>query len=342
MAVQYLKVGLVILTYFTISISMIFANKYLVGTGDSEKDFSIFVAWVQCCVTVAFLSALRFASSTFRPSSHKEWKLTTAEHFAAMKQVMPMTVTYVSMLTFNNLCLKHVGVAFFQVARSMTLIFTVVFSILILHHRISYRVILCCIIVAGGFVLGIDQEHIKGTLSIRGVLYGVTTSLFVSLNGIYIKKSLDVVERDSTRLTYYNNINAIVLFIPFLAATGQVAQFFSTEQSRDMYFWLFLIGTGMLSTSMAWISAKQIDLTSPITHHIIANAKAVIQTLLAVVFNSEHKAILWWFSIFLVVTGATFYAIVRIQEDKKSAAKVQDIEKNVQNSTDIKPKVSIA
>ena len=254
-----------------------------------------------------------------------------------MRRILPLTCTYVGMLTFNNLCLKHVGVAFFQVARSMTLIFTVVFSITILHQKISLRVLGCCLLVAGGFVLGIDQENLKGTLSVVGVIYGVVTSLFVSLNGIFIKKSLDIVGRDSVRLTYYNNVNAIVLFVPFLLATGQVSAFFSTERSSDAWFWLFLCFTGVMSFSMAWISAVQIDLLSPVTHHIIANSKAVIQTLIAVVYAHEQKAALWWFSIFMVVGGATCYALVRLREDDKrrtrqtslsSASNPADVEKN--------------
>lgn len=56
MAVQYAKVVGVVLTYLVISVSMIFANKYLVGTSESEKDLSIFVAWFQCCVTVCFVT----------------------------------------------------------------------------------------------------------------------------------------------------------------------------------------------------------------------------------------------------------------------------------------------
>ena len=264
-----------------------------------------------------------------------------------MRRIFPLTCTYVGMLTFNNLCLKHVGVAFFQVARSMTLIFTVVFSITILHQKISLRVLLCCALVAGGFVLGIDQENLKGTLSLVGVFYGVVTSLFVSLNGIFIKKSLDIVSRDSVRLTYYNNINAILLFVPFLFATGQTTDFFSTDHSTDGYFWLFLCFTGIMSFSMAWISAVQIDLLSPVTHHIIANSKAVIQTLIAVISAHEQKAALWWFSIFMVVGGATSYALVRLREDEKKRKQAPssgktDIEANGQVISDPKTKVAIS
>ncbi len=162
----------------------------------------------------------------------------------------------------------------------MTLIFTVIFSITILHQKISVRVLLCCLCVAAGFVLGVDQEHLKGTLSIRGVGYGIVTSLFVALNGIYIKKSVDIVNKDKVKLTFYNNINAILMFLPFVLLLGQAGNFFATDKSKDTWFWLFLVFTGLMGFGMAWISAVQIDLLSPVSHHIIANSKAVIQTLI--------------------------------------------------------------
>ncbi len=58
---QIARVVSVVMTYLVISVSMIFANKYLVGSGQSDdQDFSLFVAWVQCCVAVGFLR-LRFS-----------------------------------------------------------------------------------------------------------------------------------------------------------------------------------------------------------------------------------------------------------------------------------------
>ena len=226
-----------------------------------------------------------------------------------------MSLCFVSMLSFNNLCLKYVGVAFYQVARSTTLIFTVIFSITILKKTVSMRVVACCIIVACGFILGIDQEKFMGTLSVRGVVYGVISSLFVSLTGIFTKKALDVVEGDSVKLTLCSQLNAVVLFCPIVIATGQLSTVISSSTFHEVYFWTFLISTGALSFLIAWISAVQIDLTSPVTHHISGNTKAVLQTVIAVIYFHEHKAWLWWVSILLVVGGAFAYAITRIKED---------------------------
>ena len=66
------------------------------------------------------------------------------------------------MITFNNLCLKHVGVSFYYVGRSLTTVFNVAFTYLILGQKTSMRAILCCFIILLGFWLGVDQESNSG------------------------------------------------------------------------------------------------------------------------------------------------------------------------------------
>lgn len=41
-------------------------------------------------------------------------------------QVLPLSVVFVGMITFNNLCLKYLGVSFYNVGRSLTTVFNVV------------------------------------------------------------------------------------------------------------------------------------------------------------------------------------------------------------------------
>ena len=329
MAIAVFKIATVVLGYWTISISMIFANKFLVGDRNSEKDVFIFVAWIQCIVTVVFVICMKlFAQLLGR--GHTEWSSLFNWRNMCNRQLMMLTFTYVSMLSFNNLCLKHVGVAFFQVARSMTLIFTVIFSILLLKKTVSVPIMGCCAIVAGGFVLGVDQEKVAGTLSLRGVGYGVTTSLFVSLSGIFTKKALDVVDKDSVKLTLYNNFNAAILFLPLVVGTGQLQEVIMSDKRTDPFFWGFLLASGILSFAIAWVSTLQIDLTSPVTHHISANSKAVVQTLLAVLYFNQYKTLLWWMSILMVVSGAVSYDLVRIRDEQTArATEVKDVEQGL-------------
>jgi len=63
----------------------------------------------------------------------------------------------------------------------------------------------------------------------------------------------------------------------------------------------------------------QINVTSPVSHHISSNSKAVAQTIIAVVYYHESKSLLWWFSVFMVVVGALSYAIVRMKEENANS-----------------------
>jgi hypothetical protein len=45
---------------------------------------------------------------------------------AILFQVLPLSIVFVGMISFNNLCLNYVGVAFYYVGRSLTTVFNVV------------------------------------------------------------------------------------------------------------------------------------------------------------------------------------------------------------------------
>lgn len=61
---------------------------------------------------------------------------------------------FVGMITFNNLCLKYVEVSFYQVARSLTIGFNVLFTWLLLGEQTTAQVVGCLAIVVMGFYLG--------------------------------------------------------------------------------------------------------------------------------------------------------------------------------------------
>lgn len=324
MAVEVARVAVVVLSYWTISISMVFANKYLVGE-KSSVDISLFVSWVQCIATVFLLLAFTVGRAFYT----KDWESPRISYSSfTAKPVLQMAFCFVLMLSFNNMCLKLVGVSFYQVARSTTIIFVVIFSVTILKKAVSRWIVGCCLLVATGFFLGIDQEKVMGSLSVQGVAFGVASSVFIALTGIFTKTALDVFERNEIKLTLCTNAIAIVIFIPVVLLTGQLSAALSSGQLADQYFWVFLLVSGALGTMMAWISAVQINVTSPVTHHISANTKAILQTLIAVVYYHETKSGLWWVSVVLVVIGACSYAIRRYHEEKMTP-KEDDVEKNL-------------
>lgn len=70
---------------------------------------------------------------------------------------------FTCMIATNNLCLKYVSVAFYYIGRSLTTIFNVLFTYLILGEKTSRSCLFFCGLIVFGFYLGVDQESLGGT-----------------------------------------------------------------------------------------------------------------------------------------------------------------------------------
>ncbi|CAK8683244.1 GDP-fucose transporter 1-like [Clavelina lepadiformis] len=308
---KYLKVAGAVSLYWTVSITMVFLNKYLLKS-DLQLDAPMFVTWFQCVVTV-FLCAVcgnisaRFPNLITFPSAKVDQKLS--------REALPLTVVFVGMITLNNLCLREVGVSFYTIARSLVTIFSIIFTYFILGKTTSARALMCCGIVLSGFFLGVNQEAL-GDMSVKGVIYGVAASALVALNAIYIKKVLPAMDNNIWKLTYYNNLNAIVIFIP-LVLLSEFSEVLYFEHLFEFHFWCCMFAAGFLGFIMGYVVGLQIKVTNPVTHTVSGVAKACFQTVLAVIYFQETKTGLWWFSNMLVLTGTGLYSVVRSLDMKR-------------------------
>jgi solute carrier family 35 (GDP-fucose transporter), member C1 len=166
----------------------------------------LFVTWFQCLFTFVVCIVLGniYNSSDF-PRIRPNYQQAIA--------VLPLSLVFVGMITFNNICLQYVAVSFYNVARSLSIVFNVLFTYLLLGKETSLLTGSCLLVVIVGFILGIDGEV---DFSLIGTLCGVLSSVFVSLNSIYTSKILPKVNNEKSLLLFYNNVNAFLLFIPLI------------------------------------------------------------------------------------------------------------------------------
>ena len=255
--------------------------------------------------------------------------------------VLPLSVIFVGMITFNNLCLKYVEVSFYNVARSLTIVFNVVFTYFILGEKTSVKTCGCLLIVIVGFFVGSEGEV---NFSLMGTAFGVLSSVFVCLNAIYTSKVMPLVDKDKWKLAYYNNVNASLLFFPLMFITGEhnTSQWSRRNTSvcalacrnvfsrslcssfcpvlahsallSSAYFWVMMIIAGVLGFLIGIVTVMQIQWTSPLTHNISGTAKACVQTILAYFIWGNASTLKGNIGVFLVILGSCIYAIVRMRE----------------------------
>ena len=148
-------------------------------------------------------------------------------------------------------------VSFYNVARSLTIVFNVIFSYVMLHERTSQKVMLCLGLVVLGFYLGTEGEV---NFSLLGTLFGVTASCFVSLNSIFTKRVSPLVDYDKWRLSAYNNINASMLFIPLIIMQGEVEIILvNWDVLMSPYFWFLMTVGGVFGFMIGIMSILQIQ-----------------------------------------------------------------------------------
>lgn len=304
----------VVFAYWIVSISLVFINKWILSDAVESVDITLFVTWFQCAVTALLCSAAAHLNRV-APSVIKFPCLNFTLKSAI--DVLPLSVMFVMMITLNNICLKNLNVSFYYLARCLTTVFNVIFSYLILRQRTSYRAVLCCLAIVFGYGFGVNLEISWGSTNLSGITFGLASSIFCALTPVFTVRSLSSVDRSVWRLTYYNNLNAIFLFIPaiLLLELNSIASF---PLWLSPHFWFMMVTSGIFGFAIGYIGTLQIHLTSALTHNVSGTAKAAIQTILAVIVNNETKLASWWLSNAIVLVASAGYAVVRHHESWRS------------------------
>lgn len=279
--------------------------------------YPVFITWFQQVMGVICIASFgelgkKFPLFAFMPRIEFNIKIA--------KTIAPLTLVFVGMLVFNNLCLNYVEVWFYQVARSLSILFSVIFTYFILHTPTSPSALSTCAIVVLGFLMGSmghgnsNNEEKKGG-KLMGIFFGLLSSVFVALYGIVVKRKLPAVNNDEWLLLNYNTILSVIFLFPLIFAAGE-AGVLSESEVLSPSFWLAMTITGVVSFLIALAIFMQIKATSPLTNTISGTAKACVQTLLAIIIWHNSVSFMEGLGIFLVIGGSFLYSLVRYTEGK--------------------------
>ncbi|CAH0397359.1 unnamed protein product [Chilo suppressalis] len=317
---SYIKIFVVVSCYWIVSITTVFVNKALLSSDSVALEAPLSITWFQCIVsfTICFtLSQTNGIPGIFKFPKGTPWNIDI------VRKVIPLSIMFTLMIATNNLCLKYVGVPFYYVGRSLTTVFNVFLSWLLLRQTTSLKCIMCCGFIIFGFYLGVDQESLLGSFSLLGTIYGVIGSLMLSLYSIYTKKVLPSVNQEVWLLSFYNNAYSIILFLPLILMNGELNVLWNYRNFDSTYFWFQMIIGGLCGFAIGFFTSLQIKVTSPLTHNISGTAKACAQTVLATQWYNESKNILWWTSNVIVLASSALYARFKQVEMEENSKKPQ-------------------
>ncbi|XP_014246269.1 GDP-fucose transporter 1 [Cimex lectularius] len=310
---NYVKIALVVSLYWVVSILTVFVNKTLLSNKSVDVDIPFFIVWFQCFIGICICAFVKLASRITNSFSFPEGSFMLKD---SVFKVFPVTVVFVSMVVFNTLCLKYADISFYYIGRSLTTVFNVACTRFILREHVSVQVLVCCLVVTSGFMMGIDQESISGTLSVAGTLAGVLASFSVALYSICTKKVLPSIGNHIWLLSYYNNIYSCFILAPIVLFSGEMSVILNSEKIGEIAFWWLMVVGGICGFLIGYVTSLQIKTTSALTHTISGTVKACAQTVLASFYYSESRSLLWWISNFIVLIGSAAYTMIKQKEMK--------------------------
>jgi len=131
---------------------------------------------------------------------------------------------------------------------------------------------------------------------------------------------LPAVDHCQWKLSYYNNINASLLFIPLMLyyEGGIIIQAMDTQLISPM-FWSAMTVAGVFGFSIGIVTVLQIKVTSPLSHNISGTAKAAVQSLLAFYLWGNRATVMGVLGIFTVLGGSLLYTLVKMNENQPVA-----------------------
>lgn len=310
---RMMYVASVVAAYWVVSISMVYLNKVLLSNPDASIPAPLFVTWFQCVVTALICDVLGRLGESARKSGQKSFfdeypriNINTQQCIA----VLPLSLVFVAMITFNNVCLQLVEVSFYNVARSLTIVFNVIFTYLLLSKKTSLWTCATLLVVIIGFYIGVDGEI---NFSFYGTLAGVIASIFVSLNSIYTAKILPKVNNDKSLLLFYNNFNGSILFMPLILFFEWGIIMDNADKLFSLFFWGAMGLSGVMGFAIGLVTVMQVKATTPLTHNISGTAKASVQSLMAFYIWGNEATTGGIAGIFMVIFGAGLYSWVQMQ-----------------------------
>mmetsp|Transcript_11050 Transcript_11050/g.20312 ORF Transcript_11050/g.20312 Transcript_11050/m.20312 type:complete len:375 (+) Transcript_11050:30-1154(+) len=325
-----------ICAYVLTSSTLVYSNKFLMEPSISIPA-PLLVTWFQCVVTLIMMKVLAYVrfslgggavvetENTPQPTKIGPCMKVVVDQFPSKfyiwdKQTgmatIGMSASFVAMISFTNICLKYVEVSFYQVARGLTPVINSVLSFLLLGDSTSYPTAASLFVILSGYYMGVQGE-IK--FSKIGTIFGVTSSALCVLYPILSKKHIKGLN-DKWAVVFYNNFHAAFMFVPLILAFETGIIFEHSAKFFNPWFWFWMLIAAFLGSIVGVTAVTQIQLTSPLSHNVIGNAKGAAQSILGAFIWNTPLTFQGVLGLLTVLLGSLLYAYTRIK-DKSSFPK---------------------
>ena len=242
-------------------------------------------------------------------------------------EVLPVSLAFSGMVSFNNWFLMRVGVGFYAIGKSLAIPFSVIMSYVVLKVSTSMKTIAACAVISAGVFVGSfwDTE-----LTLWGMLLGALSSFFTASYQIAVKRGLERLEGDQWKLAFYNSLWVVLFLVPLGWVLGEGALASEVLVLDDGVNWgLFgaLAFSGVVGFLIGQATYMSIHYTSALAHHVTGALKSCLQTMLGILIWSEPFTVSGIGGLMLTILGS--YGFMMSRAAPKPKPVLSKVEENV-------------
>ncbi|KAI8337624.1 TPT-domain-containing protein [Chlamydoabsidia padenii] len=293
--------------YFILNLSLTLYNKAILL--DFRYPWSLTAIHTFCGSVGCYLL---YAFGVFTPA-----KLKDNENMV----MLMFSVLYTINIAISNVSLSLVSVAFHQVIRAMTPVFTVMISIAFLQKSYSNMIYLSLLPVVLGVAFATIGEY---DYTVVGFLLTVLGTVLAAVKTIVTNRvQVGRLKLHPLDLLLRMSPLAFVQCVFYAYATGELERV-RTFSSAHMTIPLAsgLLVNGLLAFALNIVSFTANKKTSALTMTVAGNVKQVLSIILAVVIFNLNINITNAFGIALTLIGGAWYGNVEMAEKAKSNATI--------------------
>jgi len=138
-----------------------------------------------------------------------------------------------------------------------------------------------------GFIVGCLGEP---EFSWLGTLFGVLSTVFLSLYALFVKDALAVVGGNQWRMYFYTSISSFIMLLPLMVSFNELDLLAMAPQRQTNGFWNLMLISGVFSFIVSVSISLMGKHTSKTVNNMSGVFKSILQTLLAIaLYNNDFS-----------------------------------------------------
>lgn len=297
---QQLLICSLVLAWFTVSITLILFNKWVIssrGGEDGQMTFPIFYTMTHMALKGIFACCyyyfVQLERSLPKVSLRIFLGLSLAGVFAAFDIVT------------SNLSFLYISASFYTFLKASSLLFILLLAILCCLEPMTVNLVSTVVLISTGMFLA---SYGEADFNLTGFSLVMVSEAFAAMRWITTQILLEHDDCGPMTAVLYMSPGATLALVPFVIVRERAALAVLDDWASISSFGVLILFPGFLAFLLLLVEVQIIKETSSLTMTVFGNLKSVVTIIFAVLVFKERTTLLQWAGLLVALTGMIAYS----------------------------------